>query len=224
MNSSGKKHNRPESLRDGLIAAGLKLLREESLENISLRRVAATAGVTHAATYRHFKDKEALVAAIAQEGYRLFYAFQEEALRGVPADDFPNRLRLLGLSYVHFVLEHPHFARIMFGQAGLEFRSYGGLVRASARNWRRLRSVIGLGQRLGLVQLGNARQKTLAAWAMVHGMSMLLLDGQIARPESWQETDELVAGVIGHVYLGLTSRAIEPATGTRATNPHSHRS
>src|SRR6185436_10216828 len=58
-------------LRHALIQAGLKLLGEGGLPALSLRAAAQLAGVSHAAPYRHFKDKDALVAAIAEEGFRL---------------------------------------------------------------------------------------------------------------------------------------------------------
>ena len=197
---------RPDSLRGTLIRSGLELLAAGSLETLSLRKVAEAAGVTHAATYRHFADRNDLFAAIAEEGYRLFYLTQEESLQAVGSDDFAERLRTLGRAYVRFVLRNPQYARIMFGQSGIEFRAYPGLVRASGRTWRRLRGVIRLGQRQGIVPRDAGRERTLAAWSMVHGIAMLLLDGQLARGASPEETEELVASVIEYTYDGISAR------------------
>ena len=197
---------RTDSLRDTLIQSGLRLLGAGSLASLSLRRVAEAAGVTHAATYRHFSDRDALFAAIAEEGYRLFYMAQEESLIGLGEHDFAGRLRTLGRAYVRFVMEHPQYARIMFGQSGIEFRAYPRLVRASGRTWRRLRRVIRLGQQQGVLPPSAGRERTLAAWSMVHGIAMLLLDGQLARGASPAQTEALVASVIEYTYDGIAAR------------------
>ena len=62
------------NLREALIQAGLKLLGEAGVQGLSLRAAAQLAGVSHAAPYRHFKDKDALVAAVAEQGFRLLTA------------------------------------------------------------------------------------------------------------------------------------------------------
>lgn len=196
-------NERTDALPELLIRSGLQLLESGSLEALSLRRVAERAGVTHTATYRHFADKDALFAAIAEEGYRLFYVSQQTALRGTAEDDFAGRLRTLGRAYVRFVLEKPQYARIMFGQSGIDFRKHPGLVRGSGRTWRQLRSVIRLGQQQGVIPRTHGRERTLAAWSMVHGIAMLLLDGQLARGATAEETEALVASVIEYTYEGI---------------------
>ncbi len=204
---------RGTSLREALIGAGIDLLRTTALESLSLRQVASRAGVTHAATYRHFTDRSDLFAAIAEEGYTRFYEYQRASLAHIADDDFASRLRTLGLAYVRFVLEHAQYARIMFTNTGLEFRRHAGLVRASARTWRELRSVIRLGQKQGLVPKKSGRERTIAAWSMVHGIAMLLQGGQIARGSDANETEELVARVLELTFTGIGGNEVTVPAG-----------
>lgn len=191
-------------LRAKLIAAGLDLVRSEGERELSLRRVARAAGVTHTAAYRHFDDRDALIAAMAEEGYRKFYEYQSERLEHA-GEDFGERFRRLGYAYISFTIENPEYARLMFGRGGIDFKAYPALVAAATRTFRRLQHVIRLGQRVGLIQGGRGKEKTLAAWSMVHGLAMLILDGQISLRGGADDpaTEALITSVIGFVYTGM---------------------
>ena len=190
------------SLKETLIQAGLELLRNESLESLSLRKVARAAGVSHAAAYRHFENKDDLFAAIAEEGYRHLYSAQQKALQEA-GDDFETRFRDTGWTYVRFSLENPGYARIMFGASGLDFKMYPGLVAGSKRNNRILQEVIKLGQKRGLIKPGGLKEKTLAAFSMVHGIATLLLEGRLQVGPSMQDTELMVRSVIENAFTGM---------------------
>src|SRR5215510_3862713 len=104
-------------LRRALIQAGLKLLGEGGVRQLSLRAAAELAGVSHAAPYRHFEDKDALVAAIAEEGFRLLTARMREEIAACPSSDVLARLRASAVGYVSFAVEHPAYFRTIFGGA-----------------------------------------------------------------------------------------------------------
>src|SRR5579885_1357404 len=93
-------------LRHTLIQAGVELLAEEGAQELDLRKVARRAGVSHAAPYRHFADKQALIAAVTEEGFRLLAEEIQVALREVSDEPFEQ---LLGIAraYVHFAKAHP---------------------------------------------------------------------------------------------------------------------
>src|SRR5215510_13444423 len=89
-------------LRRALVQAGLKLLSEKGVDGLSLRAAAELAGVSHAAPYRHFRDKAALVAAIAEEGFRLLTRRMREEIAACRSPDVLSRLRAAGRGYVFF--------------------------------------------------------------------------------------------------------------------------
>src|SRR6516225_9375031 len=108
-------HSRPYHHGDlwrALVQAGIEILHEEGVHALTLRAVARRAGVSHAAPYRHFADKEALLAAIAEDGYRRLIS----ELADVLADEHASARQLMteaGKRYVHFVLENPDHVRVM---------------------------------------------------------------------------------------------------------------
>lgn len=194
------------NLRERFVREALELLDREGLEMLSLRKVAAAAGVSHAAAYRHFDDKQALLAAVAEEGFGLLYRYQRQVVAEC-GDDLAARFLNLGWIYVKFAIDHPRHARVMFSGAGLEFRRYPGLQTAAARSFRMLLDVVRRSQERGLMAPGRAKQQTLAAWSMVHGVALLVLDGQIHLRGQPDEVEAKVKSVIGCLHTGLRGPA-----------------
>src|SRR5690349_9700618 len=91
------------NLRPALLRAAGKMLEKQGPAGVSLREASRRAGVSHAAPYRHFADREALLAELAAEGFEML----AEALRGHAGRD-------MGEAYVRFALEHPQRFRLMF--------------------------------------------------------------------------------------------------------------
>ncbi len=94
-------------LRRALVDATIQMLAEAGPDVLSLREVARRVGVDHRAAYRHFQDKEALFAAVAEEGYRDLVATVRRDLSRIPAGDVLPRLRDLARAYTRFAAEHP---------------------------------------------------------------------------------------------------------------------
>ncbi len=167
-------------LRQALIEAALTLISEKNVESISLRDVARRVGVSHAAPYRHFADKNTLLAAVATEGFQLLHDALEEAAHNVP--DHPlKQLQDIGIAYVHFALSHSSHYRLMFGAYQTTVSQQpDNLAEAVDNAFMVLVNVIIQGQKVGVMRANDPRQLAQAAWALVHGLAMLLMDGQIS--------------------------------------------
>jgi AcrR family transcriptional regulator len=146
------------------------MLEKEGVAGLSVRAAARRAGVSHAAPYRHFPDRDALLAALAQQGFHEL----EEALEN-------RNGRELGEAYVAFALERPERFRLMFsgghGAPALQARfaaAFGAIGPAAA--------------------LAGA-----AAWALVHGLAQLALEGHL------EQDEELVRRVLGAVRFAQRS-------------------
>jgi AcrR family transcriptional regulator len=152
-------------LRGAALRAAGKVLEKEGLAALSLREVARRAKVSHNAPYRHFADRESLLAALAAEGFELL----GEALANVP----PARM---GEAYVTFAVENPQRFRLMFGGL-LSLEKYPQLkARAAAAFAEVEKSFAGLGS--------DAPRAAAAAWSLVHGLSHLILDGHFAAEQA----------------------------------------
>ena len=119
-------------LRNALVNIGVAMLAEEGVEALSLRGLARRAGVSHNAPYQHFADKDALLAAIAEQGFGLLADAIESSQTDAGTDSFRERLIAAGQGYVRFAIEHPHHFRLMFGpQTHADYGSLSTAARAS---------------------------------------------------------------------------------------------
>jgi AcrR family transcriptional regulator len=181
-------------LRRALLDASLTILRERGPDALTLRGVARAAGVSPTAPYRHFADRAALVAGVAEDGFRRLFARMRQAVAAPPAPGETARagLQRLALAYLAFALEHPAEYRIMFGRALGDAAGDAGVdgpsgprpapfVEARASVFAFLRGGIAHLQEQGMVRAGDASAMALSAWALMHGVAMLTLDGQVAR-------------------------------------------
>jgi AcrR family transcriptional regulator len=160
-------------LRRALIAAGMELLSEGGAAALDLRKVARKAGVSHAAPYRHFEDKRALLVAIAEEGFVQL----AEALTGAAAESTP--IPALANAYIEFALAEPALMREMFSGLTIDRLAYDSLHSASKVSFGILIAAIQVEQAAGRCIHGNPEKLALVMWSLFHGMAMLLLENQI---------------------------------------------
>lgn len=164
------------NLRAALIEAGLAALEGHDRSELSLRGLARDVGVSANAAYRHFADKSALLNALAAEGFRRFTATLERA--GADLADASERFRAAGRAYVRFACEHPALFRLMFSGPTTtghdpELQREAG----AAFNHLRQSAAAELGT---AISEPRAALHALGCWALVHGLSHLALDDQLA--------------------------------------------
>jgi AcrR family transcriptional regulator len=193
-------------LRAALIQAGLAILAEEGVQALTLRAAARRVGVSHAAPYRHFVDKEALLAAIAEEGFNMFAAEVEAAQERYPGSP-REQLEETAWAYVRFALAHPDHLRVMFGGSIEDPQVYPGLREAGSRAFAVLVNIMRTGQEAGTIVAGEARVLALIAWTQVHGLSLLLIGHQVPRDVSTALDAEQLARLCSRqFYTGLAPR------------------
>src|SRR5579859_5179363 len=166
------------NLRLALVAEAVRVLAEGDAASLSLRELARRLGVSHAAPYRHFADKDALLAAIAQQGFELLAAEVEAAAAQHPGDP-ARQLADTGWAYVRFALRQPQHFQVMLGRGAPPRTAYPDWLAAGQHAFDRLLGVVEQGQRAGRIVSGEPRELAVAAWSQVHGLATLLLDGQL---------------------------------------------
>ncbi len=151
-----------------ILLAASELLEEQGVEGLRMRELARRVKVSHNAPYRHFPDRGSLLAALAADGFAQLGRAQQEASTG-------GGLKGMGEAYMCFALAQPQRFRLMFG----------GMVRIAA--YPALREVAtkvldGLSSALSgeVAEAAGARDASIAAWAMVHGLANLMLDDKIS--------------------------------------------
>ena len=157
-------------LRNTLLAIATELLAEDGVHALSLRKMAKRAGVSHNAPYMHFADKEAVLAAIAEDGFRLLTIDVESAISQAENN---TRQKLIAASqaYVKFALNHPNHLQVMFRP--VDVAKYPNLLKVSQASLNRLFKLVKAGQERGELSAADTHEMTKAIWAMVHGVSAI---------------------------------------------------
>jgi AcrR family transcriptional regulator len=186
-------------LRAACLEAAMSLLEEGTETALSLRAVARRAGVSPNAPYRHYRDKDALLAALATQGFQNLRHLMADADASAPAGE---EFVALGQAYVRFALEHPGLFRLMFGHpCG---RSDPETTAAAAEVTAVLNARVAR-----LVPKAQERAFAIGSWSLVHGLASLMLDGKLTHGGP-DQVDELVRGVV--------KTALESAPSVSATS------
>jgi AcrR family transcriptional regulator len=202
-------------LPEALLAAADALIKEKGVGGFSLREAARKVGVDPAASYRHFRDKDAVVQALARRGFTRLAARMHEGLQ--EAGRSPERkLFTLGHTYVAFALDEPSAFRAMFGPTGVDARddllrgTYPveqgpyHLVQRTLRDW----------AREGEHKL-DIDEASVTLWAGVHGLACLLIEGAL-RPGGATQRERAVEAAIETMLLGLAQGQPARRKPTRA--------
>ena len=166
-------------LKNALINAGVQILASEGLGGLSLRKVAKQAGVSHAAPYSHFADKQALIAAISTEGFKQLYV-QIEGIFEAYRDDPKKLLIETAWAYVQFALNEPDRFKLMFSSVLEKEKDYPDFVEFSQKNFRQVVEIVEICQQAEVLKQGASDLVALSLWGTVHGFTALLLEGQIS--------------------------------------------
>jgi AcrR family transcriptional regulator len=172
-------------LRAALVRAAIELLEESGETELSLRAVARRAGVSPAAPYRHYADREALASAVASVGY---LELAERLAAAHPSPSTPEELGSVAVAYVQFALERPALFRIMFGEPC--DRDGDERVAATAAVALYVRGIV---ERT--FPRGDYEALANAVWALVHGLAFLHLDGKLDAASPSVVADRTTAAV-----------------------------
>jgi len=183
-------------LRAACLRAAMELLEEGGTSALSLRAVARRAGVSPAAPYRHYADRDALISAVGAVGYR---ELAEHLAEAHPAPSTADDLAAVAVAYVQFALQRPALFRVMF----VEPCDRDSSERVAATN--AISEYVGAIVRHSFPG-SNPDALATAVWALVHGLAFLHLDGKLD-----SATPDVVSDrVRGAVHAVLTvSRAAE---------------
>lgn len=190
-----------ETTKSDLVTAARDLLLEQGLAGLSMRKVASSIGLSATAIYRHYEDKDALVAAAVVEGFRTFATYLLDALE----EETPiERYRLIVRRYFDFAREHSQDYRLIFMTdcSQLGFTRLDEMAqREVSGTFQLLQDRIAECQGAGVFRKGDPRALAASTWASVHGLASLLLTGQLGETE--EETTGLVDLHLSLVESGL---------------------
>ena len=186
------------NLRRGLLDEALATIRAEGVDRLTLREIGSRLGVSRSALYRHFADKRALLAAVATEGFRTL----RQHLVAAWAEGGHNRaaFEAMGIAYVRFAVGNSSHYRVMFG-GSIDPKVCGPELAAEAAGaFQALVDALSSLQRAGIVRADDTLTIARYVWAVVHGVSMLAINGQLPDAAS---VDGLTQYTSGRLLTGI---------------------
>jgi AcrR family transcriptional regulator len=192
-----------------LLGAAIKLIAEVGPAAFTLREVARRAGISHNAPYRHFRDKDELLAAVATEGFECLAEALTRAVNSTRAGRGPRslqRLRASGLGYVQFALRSPEHLQVMFDWP-LDTRRSPALTKAGERAFSILVGLVEDCQREGALPAGDPLPLARIAWSLVHGVAKLAI-GMRLPLASEREILRFTGQAIDTLQQGMATRPV----------------
>ena len=207
----GRRGYHHGNLREALIQAALDLIAKKGPAGFTFADAARWAGVSAAAPYRHFRDRDALVADVARRGFELFAAHLDRAWNDGRPDPF-TAFENVGRAYLAFARDEPAYYSAMF-EAGLSLDEGPDLREVAERSFAVLRAASEtLCARLPLANRPPALMMSLHVWAFSHGIASLFARGDSGRRSLPMTPEDLLeAGVLVYLRgLGLFAPPAEP--------------
>ena len=197
-------------LRNAAVAEAVRLIGQNRDTDFTLRDLAARLRVTSTALYRHFPGKLALLAAVAEEGFRALVQAcgrHEALLESDPVAGFREQ----GLEYVRFALRNPGHFRVMFSPELARAKDDFPSVRAAGQaSYEQLKRALAACQAQGLLSAADLDTIALTVWSTVHGIATLLLDGLVKLDDSGGASEEQLLAVAGQVIRVMRDGALQP--------------
>jgi AcrR family transcriptional regulator len=166
-------------LRRALLEEALRTIQTDGVESLTLRAVGERLGVSRTALYRHFSGKQALLASVGREGFRMLRMALTDAWerhgRGRPG------FEAMGSAYIRFAVEHSSHYRVMFGRFVESCTKDPEFVQEAGAAFQVLVDALVEQQQAGLVRRDDPVTQARFVWSVVHGVAMLVIDGQLGR-------------------------------------------
>ena len=200
MNQEASYHH--GDLRRVLLEAARETIRTKGAANLTLRGVARKAKVSHAAPYHHFKDKQSLLAAVAEEGFRELLV--SVSSRSAKVDSPSLALQEAAIAYVIFAFENAELFRVMFGPQLSDKSSYPSLQASGESAYHAIEEGIKRCISSGEETNVDVAHIALASWAAIHGLAVLLIDNQFGLTDLL-EVENLARQVTDVFWVGIVN-------------------
>jgi AcrR family transcriptional regulator len=186
----------PGALRERILRASIELIEVEGLGALSMREVARRAGVSHQAPYHHFPDREAILGAIAEQGFRVLRAELERAVvQGRAENSAAECLAACGRAYVEFACAHPAHFRVMFRPELVNLENCPGALAEGDGAFGYLTAMVHEAVKQGLPAEPSEEALIVLTWSVAHGLACLILDGPLSKKLPSAERGAQILGV-----------------------------
>jgi AcrR family transcriptional regulator len=219
-----REHYHHGDLRNALVEKAAELVRTRGEQGFSLREAAREVGVSPAAAYRHFPDKAALLAALAEEGHARLATAMERSVARLPDQRDPKRLAIatllaIGEGYVEFAVKNPAHFGVMFGPC-LKVEGFAPGCGPSGRDpFQLLVDALDGLVAAGVLDADRRAGAEIVAWSGVHGLSALLVEGALPLSARERAAAIVIVGRTCLAGLGCDPALLPPAVPAPDADP-----
>ncbi|KUM35923.1 TetR-like C-terminal domain-containing protein [Arthrobacter sp. EpRS71] len=185
-------------LREALLERAMETIEEAGVDGLSLRQLARDVNVSHGAPAKHFRDKQALIDAVALAGFESMNRLIQDAAQS--GEDLRDRFVNVGKAYVHFAVEHPALLTVMYStkhhpDSSDELRNTGvqGIHLAQA--------MIAEAQEAGALAAGNPETLAMVCFVSLHGTALLAAGGQV----DGNSVEDVITATTDTLWAGMAS-------------------
>lgn len=204
-----------DDVRGRVLNAAVKLIDKVGLAGVSMREVARAAGVSHQAPYHYFADREAIFAALAEEGFKILSLRLDNIMdTGEPAVE---RFVQAGQTYVEFAFDHPALFRIMFRPDVVEMDRFPQVQECGDRAFQVVPTLVQACIAEGLPAEPSVQALMILAWSIPHGLACLMLDGPLPKkiPDLFANREQLTRDVMLAMRHLLVARSASASSASR---------
>jgi AcrR family transcriptional regulator len=176
--AKGEGGAQADAFRERIVQASTELIREQGLSALSMREVARRAGVSHQAPYYYFADREAIIGAIAEQGFAMMREYVQRSVperAGAPHD----AIMAAGHAYLEFAFAHPAHFRVMFRPELVSPERHPNVQDQGLRACDTFYRIVSEAVAAGLPAEPGVDALFLLCWSLVHGLACLVLDGPL---------------------------------------------
>lgn len=194
------------NLKLALVDAAINQIKEVGVEKLSLRGIARTVGVSQTAPYRHFKDKNHLLADVAAHAFNELYKCIKILIN--PDTSPIINIQTVAMAYLKYAIENPEKYRLLFGNTIQDRRNYAHMVEAGEQSFRILIEQVDKGIEAGDFISGCSLLLANTLWTQVHGSAILILDGFYQNRELPMPFDDFLKA---QIHIGSRALLLNPA-------------
>lgn len=186
-------------LRLALIEAAEAWMRARSSWGFTLRELARELGVSHNAPYKHFPDKTALLVGVGERAFRRLGERLTTTMSAVDPDDSLAMIEAAAVAYVGFAVDEPAAFRLMFGEE-LANCTQPDFRQAADTAYAAITEAVTRGVSEGELRADVSATHAATAWALVHGLGFLLIDGRL-QPDKVGTTPEALTRIVARTLI-----------------------
>lgn len=175
------------NLREELIQVGIKMVQSVGIEKLSLRKLAASCGVSEAAPYSHFANKEELLSAMQSYVTEQLMSSLREAVEHTEDQDSPDAILNMGKAYVYFFRKNPEYYNFLFLQQEIKIDLTMNEERESYLPFEYYKDRVKLVYRKRGLSEERIQYGMIAMWAKVHGLAAISSMKYVTKDFEWED-------------------------------------